>query len=608
MGLGVTFILLVFVWDIFVPIGRLMGRLIDDHPRTIWAYSINVAGAMVGIWLFVLLSALGQPPVVWLGVAAGLLIGLTALCSNGPGRALDLAMIVGVVILAWFSGFEADAVDVRWSPDQKLVLRAGDPGHTELGKYQVLVNNTGYQAMIDLDDRRVASDPDQYPPAMRGLSQYDIPFLLHANPRKALLVGAGTGNDAAGALRHGVEQITAVEIDPKIIDFGRRYHPEKPYDSPRVRVVNDDARSFFATCEDRFDVIVFGLLDSHTTTAMTNAGLDHYVYTKESVQHARTLLAEGGVMVLSFEAQKPFIADRMAGVLRAVFGTDPICFRVPSTNYGWGGVIFVEGDLAEVSKQISNNSGLAAQFKAWTTKYPMSLTGTTRITTDDWPYLYLESPRIPSLYYLLAGLLFVLMLRGVGFSQIRDLVTGWNKAHWHFFFLGAAFLLLEVQNISKASAILGNTWLVNAVIISAVLAMVLLANLVVSRFPRLPPMLAYAAICVTCLALYFVEISRFAFLPFVTKAAIVGSLTCLPMLFSGIIFIRSFTIVMRKDLALGANLLGALVGGLLQSVTFVIGIRALLLIVIGLYVASIFTRPTVPAFSMPQEDPEPLST
>ena len=42
--------------------------------------------------------------------------------------------------------------------------------------------------------------------------------------------------------------------------------------------------------------------------------------------------------------------------------------------------------------------------------------------------------------------------------------------HWHFFFLGAAFLLLEVQNISKAAVVLGNTWQVNAVIISGVLA------------------------------------------------------------------------------------------------------------------------------------------
>jgi hypothetical protein len=66
------------------------------------------------------------------------------------------------------------------------------------------------------------------------------------------------------------------------------------------------------------------------------------------------------------------------------------------------------------------------------------------------------------------------------------------------------------------------------------------------------------------------------------------------MLFSGIIFIRSFTAVARKDRALGANLIGALAGGLLQSVTFVTGIRALLLIVAALYAAAILSRPRIP--------------
>ena len=390
-----------------------------------------------------------------------------------------------------------------------------------------------------------------------------------------------------------MERVTAVEIDPQIIELGRRHHPERPYDSPKVTLVNDDARSFFATCNDRFDVIVFGLLDSHTTTAMTNARLDHYVYTKESLQHARSLLAEGGVMVLSFEARKPYIADRMARALGEVFGSEPLCFRVPWGNYGWGGVMFIDGDLAKVSKQIAGHPRLAAKIAAWRKNSPVALSGTTSITTDDWPYLYLEGHRIPVLYYFLAGLLFLLLLRGIGRGLIRDLVASWDRTHWHFFFLGAAFLLLEVQNVSKASVVLGSTWLVNAVIISAVLAMVLLANLIVSRFPDLPSGMAYAGVCGTCVALYFIDISRFAFLPYATKALVVGSLTSLPMLFSGIIFIRSFTAVARKDWALGANLIGALVGGLLQSVTFVTGIRALLLIVAGLYVAAILTRPRV---------------
>jgi hypothetical protein len=203
---------------------------------------------------------------------------------------------------------------------------------------------------------------------------------------------------------------------------------------------------------------------------------------------------------------------------------------------------------------------------------------------------------VPALFPLLAGLLWLLVLyarRQLGAPAGTNLI-GWSRSAWHFFFLGAAFLLLEVQNISKAAVVLGNTWLVNAVIISGVLMMVLLANAIVATWPRIPLGPAYGALIGSALALYFVDLARFAFLPYPTKAALVGGLTTLPMLFSGIVFVRSFKVASRKDLALGANLYGALLGGLLQSISFLTGIKFLLLIVAGLYGLAFLTRTREP--------------
>jgi len=589
LGSAITYCLMVMLLDIFVPIGRILGRLMNEHPSTIWAYSVNVAGSLLGTWLFVLLSIWYQPPLTWFLVLGGLT--LFFLARRGQSWKLNYALMAGIIILSFFAGLEPGALKVTWSPYQKLVLKQRDNKSEMLGNYLVNVNNTSYQEMIDLSESNVKSDPRRFPPEMCGLSQYDIPMLLHPKPWKLLVVGAGSGNDVAGGLRHGAKKITAVDIDPAILAMGRRYHPEKPYASPVVQLVNDDARSFFATCQERYDVISFGLLDSHTTTAMTNARLDHYVYTKESIARAKSLLADGGILVLSFWAQKPFIVDRMAGVLREVFYEEPICFLIPSNNFGRGGVIFVAGDLAAAKKQISGNSRLAAVIQQWQQQFPISLLHTTNITSDDWPYLYLESPRIPVLYYLLAGLMVLVLLRSHKYLSLSDMAADWGCSHWHFFFLGAAFLLLEVQNISKASVVLGNTWDVNAVIVSGVLAMILLANLLEQRFPKLPLRVVYFCLIGTCLGLYFVDLSRFAFLPFATKALVVGSLTTVPMLFSGIVFIRSFALTAGKDQALGANLIGALVGALLQSITFITGIKALLLIVACLYMLSFFTLP-----------------
>lgn len=610
LGLLGTFLLMVLLFDMFVPIGQILGRLLDDHPNTIWAYSVNVAGSLIGIWLFVLLSVFHQPPWTWCLVLAV----LTVFFLGAPGRErqVNLFCLLAIVALSWLAGWEADSIEIRWSPYQKLALKridsqtAAEPGWWTFATrglvkrlptvggeqdFVIAVNNTGYQAMLNLDLRDTQQHPQRFASEQQGLSQYDIPLLLHPKPDRFLVVGAGSGNDAAGGLRQGAKSVTAVEIDPAIIAMGQRLHPEQPYSSPAVHVVQDDARSFFATTDQRFDVITFGLLDSHTTTAMTNARLDHYVYTRESIARAKDLLADGGLMVLSFEATKPFIADRMAGVLRSVFGHEPLCFRVPHNNYGWGGVMFVAGNLPAAQRQLERNPRLASLIAQWQRDEPVALSGTSRLITDDWPYVYLERASIPLLYFLLAGLLVLLFLRAIVRLQLGRTLRGWNVFHWHFFFLGAAFMLLEVQNISKASVVLGNTWQVNAVIISGILAMILLSNLLVARFPALPMGPVYVLLCGTCLLLYFIDLSRFAFLPYVTKAVVVGGLTSLPMLFSGIVFIRSFANVSGKDAALGANLFGALVGALLQTVTFLTGIKALLLIVAGLYLLALTTRP-----------------
>jgi len=74
LGLSLTYFLMLLVLDMFIPIGRILGRLMDEHPRTIWAYSVNVFGSLVGTWLFVLLSVFYQPPLTWFAVMGALVL------------------------------------------------------------------------------------------------------------------------------------------------------------------------------------------------------------------------------------------------------------------------------------------------------------------------------------------------------------------------------------------------------------------------------------------------------------------------------------------------------------------------------------------------------
>src|SRR5215208_3092311 len=575
-GLVLTYGVLVLIVDTFVPLGRILGRLMNDNPNPIWAYSINIFGSILGTWAFVVLSFSYQPPFTWFLIAA-VFLAIFVYWSNRDKK-LNFALLGAIVLLSWFASQVPGMLKVLWSPYQKLTV--GKSLATGIGDYYISQNNVGYQIIIDLSDAGISAHPEKFQLEWKGLSQYDLPLLLHPNPKSFLIVGAGAGNDAAGGLRHHVSSITAVEIDPGIIAVGRELHPEKPYLSPNVQVINNDARSFLATTQEKYDVIAFGLLDSLTTTSLTNARLDSYVYTKESIMQAKSRLRDGGVMVLTFEVERPFIADRIETALEEVFHQPPLVFRIPSNTYGPGGVMFVTGDLKNVQKQLDQNSTLSAFIQTLQANYPVQFPHQTKITTDDWPYLYLETPRIPSLYYLLIGLTILLFARSYRKWGTNDNSALLNRTFWHFFFLGAAFLLLEVQNISKASVVLGNTWQVNAVIISSVLTVALLANWIASKFPKLPLVPVYVLLIGTSLGLYFVDLARFGFLPYPTKAVIVGALTSLPMLFSGIVFVRSFAVAKDKSNALGANLIGALLGALLQSITFVTGIKALLLVVV----------------------------
>ncbi len=588
LGLAVTFLVLLLVMEPFIPIGRVLGRLLDAHPQPIVAYSINVAGSLAGIWVFVGLSRLNQPPVVWFLVLA--VLGLPWVFRGRQIDWLRAALLAAVVPLVGFAQVSTGAVETVWSPYQRLDLfdvRGGVLPQSPAASYRVLVNNTGYQQVLDLSDYGRGGKEG------KGLlSTYDVPGLIHPDPSRILVVGSGTGNDVAGVLRNASAEVTAVEIDPAILALGRKYHPENPYASDRVRVVTTDARSFFATTDETYDVVSFGFLDAHTTTALTNARLDHYVYTLESFERVKELLEPGGIVCVAFSPLRSYIVDRLAGELKDVFGREPLAYYFPGGATGSQGVLLVAGDLETASARIAGEPALAS-LPALADDLPFPLTYTTPPATDDWPYLYLDQPRIPLLFPLLAGILALLVVFAARRMKLPAAMSPrrWGTEAWHFFFLGAAFLLLEVQNISKAAVVLGNTWLVNAIIISGVLSMILAANVIVLRWRRIPLEPVYGILLAVVAGLYIVDLASFAFLPFALKALIVGSLATLPMAFSGIAFARAFEVASRKDHALGANLLGALAGAVLESMSFVVGIRALLVAVGVLYLAAALTRP-----------------
>ena len=239
-------------------------------------------------------------------------------------------------------------------------------------------------------------------------------------------------------------------------------------------------------------------------------------------------------------------------------------------------VSFVAGSADRIAQALTDPT-LASYYK---THHDFQ-TEAVPVTTDDWPYFYQRLPGVPALVALIS-----VLLLAIGCWFLRETGISAGSMRWHFFFLGAGFMLLEAQIISKMALLFGTTWVVNSIVISGLLLLIVGSNLVAEWQPTFPMALAYVGIFVSMLAAYLIPVDRFLFPLVWLKGLVATVVLCVPVFFAGIVFIRSFARAQFSGTALGANLLGALVGGLLESLSMWTGIRSLLIVAGVCYLAS----------------------
>ena len=556
----------------FVPMGQLVGWYLENSSRGTLAYSVNVFAALCGIVIYTILCFLSQPPLIWFLVAGLLLVVLLW----GLPRLRWAAIVVLALCSALLLINPQRNAKVYWSPYQKLALGPWGVNGQVLG-YFLNTNDSWYQQILDLSPQFVQTHSWLFKDVPIEWNAYNIPYHFYPRPNSVLILGSGMGNDVAAALRNGAGQVTAVEIDPLILKLGKEYHFEKPYGSPRVRVVNDDARSYIENTNERFDAIVFSLLDSHTTTShYTNIRIDNYVYTVEALEAAKRRLKPDGVFIVKFQVETPWIAGRLHNLLAQVFNHEPVQLQNDASAYTTGGRFFITGSQERIAQAMRDP--VLAKYVAQHANLPMEAAPP---TTDDWPYFYQRSPGIPIPVVIISAVLIFLCV-----MLLRDMGTPVRSIGWHFFFLGAGFMLLEAQIISKIALLFGTTWLVNSIVIGGLLLLILAANALAGIKSDFPMTTAYTGLLATLIVGFLVPV-RAIFFPSVAARILAAILLlCVPVFFAGIVFIRSFALAGYASEALGSNLLGAMVGGMLESLSLWTGIRSLALIAALLYVAS----------------------
>jgi spermidine synthase len=632
--LGIFFVLIALV---MVGPGQEMGRAFNQVPYRGRAYSYNLLGSLTGIILFAIGSMIELPPVAWFGLSA---LGLIVFLSRGAERPsiLTHAFLATAVALSLFTSGLLPGADnqpkTTWSPYYRIDYSPDDQ--------TISTNLIGHQQI------QPRGEPSVEPYALPYLFQRDVKSWPEY--KRVLIIGAGSGNDLSRALQWCPPdaRIDAVEIDPVIQRLGAEHHPDRPYSDPRMTLHLNDGRNFLRKAPAaEYDLVVFALIDSLVLqSGYSNLRLESYLFTTEAFRDVRRVLKPSGISAVYNFFRQGWIAARLRDEIRTAFDADPVMLTNPPKDtvnlneFDRGFTVFFAGS-EEVMRPLRSSfektgntywypwavpvpidtpSGFRQSndppppLKASGYEVPMDIGGQPiaprwvrfrlaaleesgddlPAATDDWPFLYTHKPSVPE--HTVRGMLLMVLLsfglwwttaKLAGRAPTRDskrcVEIGLLARS---FFLGAGFMLVETKAVVHMALLFGGTWTVNTVVFAAVLLMSLAGNLIAMKLKpkNLTPfyVLLFASLILNVL------IPMDAFLGLSPALQIGGAclLAFAPVACAGIIFSSSFARTQRPNQMFGANVAGALIGGLAENASMLLGFRYLILVAVGFYLLS----------------------
>lgn len=549
---------------LMIPLGHQVGKHLNKF-KPIPAYSINIGASLLAIVIFLILGFLQLGPFFWFSIQ--FLSFFYILRNSKLGILLNIFSIT--IVLATLIYFSSP--NETWSPYYKITIQEKPDLLTN--SRLISVNNNGHQVIFDFSPKYLSSHKKGNTVTWRFMNNnfyiYNSAYAIK-RPTSVLIIGGGTGNEAAAALRNGVEKIHVVEIDPVIINIGFNYHPEKPYQNPHVKIINDDARHYMATTKEQYDLIIFGFLDSQSClSAMSNIRLDNYVYTLESFNNAKDILTSDGLLQVTYYSIVNFIRIRIYATLLQVFKQSPQMYTLNNDD----GVTLLFAGPAITNKHNVKIPGLVR--KIFLRLPPIHL------ATDDWPYLNLPGHQIGRDYLAGLGIMFLISFFIVYGFLLKGNTQIYSKRmsfSWMFFLQGTIFMLLETNTITRMALLMGSTWIVTSLSIVFVLIAALTSNYIVHNY-TFPSLKIIFLFLLTTLSLnyvvkfdYWLNMNR-------TFGIISASLWLyLPILGSSLLFGRLFQQSKENNYHFGINILGAILGGMLEYLSLIKGINSIYLV------------------------------
>lgn len=294
-------------------------------------YAADLAGAALGCILLVLLmSRLDGPSAV---IAIGALAGFGALAfawdgglTRGMWVALAAVFVLGGIALMnarlaerrdpflyilWAKeGKEQKYPYEKWNAFSRVTV-TGDPDAGARpygwGMSNTLPDDIFVNQLTMTIDGGAATVLTRYTGKEKETDflRYDVTNLVHyiRQPGDVLVIGVGGGRDLLSAIEFDQNSVTGVEINKQILDttnvaFGDfTGHLDR---HPKVKLVNDEARSYLTRTDNEYDVIQISLIDTWAATAAGAYSLtENSLYTTEAWDTFMDRLKPGGVLSVS---------------------------------------------------------------------------------------------------------------------------------------------------------------------------------------------------------------------------------------------------------------------------------------------------------------------
>lgn len=227
------------------------------------------------------------------------------------GCAVLLASYLGLLFPQAMANIDRYLIKKRWTltnPNIQFVESIDS-------KYEnIVVGRQGDQFSVYGNGQYTFSFPDEYLYSQIA----HLVMIQHPRPCRVLLMGGGLAGLIREMLKHPVDELDYVELDPRLIEVTKKHLPLKDKEAlsdKRVKIFNEDGRYFIKHIRNKkYDLIFANAPDP--STALLNR-----FYTREFFQEIKTRLNKGGIFVTKISSAVNYIGPDMGNYTGSVYHT-----------------------------------------------------------------------------------------------------------------------------------------------------------------------------------------------------------------------------------------------------------------------------------------------